>query len=585
MGDYLLISRPSDNETARQLSIELARLAQENGLLVYDLTPKVWLGVCGPSPPRVRHIGGWALIGDVFDRRSPKLAPSSALDPWDYEQKLIARIWGRYVGVLFGADQQASALLRDPSGAMECVVWAQHGLTIVSSSAHEWLLQRLRPPWRLNMERLAQALHDPVAATGVLLLDGPIALEPGTLQPLPATRPPHLLWRPAAIAEASLGPAPSAEEASTQLRAAIDEAVMGLAGLSRPIAAEVSGGLDSSIVASSLMRSDADAVRLWINSYGSTPESDERGFARILGSALGFKPVCAPHATAVLTTTWLEGVSGGFRPGFNALDRPHGLDWARRMADAEVTAVMTGKGGDAILLQAATPEVFTDLWRVHGWRAMWSSDMAELAAANEVSLWTMLRLARRHGREGFHRPRREHPLLAPAPEKLDLHPWLRNCEGFGPAKAFQIAGVADNVSHHGPTALTASIDVRNPLCAQPVTEACLALPTPLLTFGGRDRGLARQAFRKHLPPEIIDRRTKGDMTRLYGRMVLDNLEFLRSWLIDGRLADFGIIDRGVAAVELDPETLIWRGRYGTIMAAAALEGWVRRWERRLGQAG
>lgn len=582
MGDYLLISRPPDNEAARHLSAELAQMAQENGLLIHDLTPNVWLGVRGPSLPKVRHIGGWALIGDVIDRRSPKLATSSPLDQWDYEQKLVARIWGRYVGVLLGADQQASALLRDPSGAMECVVWTQHGLTIACSSSYEWLLQRLRPPWRINVERLAHALHDPVAATGVLLFDGPVALEPGTLQPLPATRPPHALWRPAAIAEASHGPAPSVEEASTILRAAIDEAVMGLAGLSRPIAAEVSGGLDSSIVASSLMRSDADAVRLWINSYGSTPESDERGFARILGRSLGFEPLCAPHATAVLTTTWLECVSGGFRPGFNALDRPHGLDWARRMADADVTAVMTGKGGDSILLQAATPDVFTDLWRSHGWRAIRSSDMAELAAANEVSVWTMLRLARRHSREGFSRPWREHPLLAPLPEKPDLHPWLRNCEGFGPAKAFQIAGVADNVSHHNPTALTVTIDVRNPLCAQPVTEACLALPTPLLTIGGRDRGLARQAFREHLPPEIVDRRTKGDMTRLYGRMILHNLEFLRSWLIDGRLADLGIIDRSVAVVELDPETLIWRGRYGTIMAAAALEGWVRLWERRLG---
>lgn len=582
MGDYLLISRPPDNEAARNLSVELAQLAEKNGLLIHDLTPNVWLGVRGPSPPKVRHIGGWALIGDVLDRRAPKLATSPSLDQWEYERKLIARIWGRYVGVLFDADQQASALLRDPSGALECVVWSQHDLTIACSSSHEWLLQRLRPRWRINMERLAHALHDPIAATGVLLLDGPIALEPGTVQPLPVTRLPHVLWRPATIAEASHGPAASLEEAATILRDAIDEAVTGLAGLSRPIAAEVSGGLDSSIVASSLMRFDADAVRLWINSYGSTPESDERSFARILGKSLGFEPVCAPHATAALTSTWLECVSGGFRPGFNALDRPHGLDWARRMADADVTSVMTGKGGDSILLQAATPDVFTDLWRSHGWRAIMSSDMAELAAANEVSVWTMLRLARRHSREGFSRLWREHPLLAPLPEKPDLHPWLRYCDGFGPAKTFQIAGVADNVSHHNPTTLTLTIDVRNPLCAQPVTEACLALPTPLLTSGGRDRGLARQAFRKHLPLEIVDRRTKGDMTRLYGRMILDNLEFLRSWLIEGRLADLGIIDRSVAAVELDPETLIWRGRYGTIMAAAALEGWVRLWERRLG---
>src|SRR5690606_7409130 len=102
------------------------------------------------------------------------------------------------------------------------------------------------------------------------------------------------------------------------------------------------------------------------------------------------------------------------------------------------------------------------------------------------------------------------PLPGGDPDSAPVHPWLAGCEAFGPAKTMQIAGVLDSVSRHGPSMLTEVIDVRHPLCAQPVIEACLALPTFLLTHGGRDRGLARHAFRERLPPAIVDRRSKGD---------------------------------------------------------------------------
>lgn len=75
------------------------------------------------------------------------------------------------------------------------------------------------------------------------------------------------------------------------------------------------------------------------------------------------------------------------------------------------------------------------------------------------------------------------------------------------------------------------------------------------------------------------------MTRIYGRMVLDNLTFLRSWLLEGRLATMGLIDLEKADRLLDRDTLMWRGGYGSIIVPAAIEGWVRRWERRLSTPG
>src|SRR5690606_11678180 len=139
MGHFLIVARTPRHDGAAALSADLAKLAQGAGHSLSELTPLAWLAVSGVQRPRLTTVGGWRLIGDVFNRRSPQLPASNAADPWDYERKMLARLWGRFVGVLFAPDHQPSAILRDPSGALECVVWRQDGLTLISSSAPDWL--------------------------------------------------------------------------------------------------------------------------------------------------------------------------------------------------------------------------------------------------------------------------------------------------------------------------------------------------------------------------------------------------------------------------------------------------------------
>jgi asparagine synthase (glutamine-hydrolysing) len=582
VGDYLLVCLISDDDVARTRSAQLAHRASRETFSLSTLNAGAWLGVKGPHAPRVLRASNWTLVGDVFDRRAPTLPGSRPGDPWDYERKMAARFWGRFIGVQFGVSDKPVALLRDPSGALECVAWVQDGLLIVCSAAFDWLLTQLRPHWRISLHRIDQALRDPLSGTGDLLLEGPVALAPGAIQPLPLEQEAVEIWQPSSIARSSLAAWPSPEEAAGRLRAAVDETVSALANLSGPLAAEVSGGLDSSIVAASLQHVAPDATTLWLNAYGAGPEADERTYAVALGRKLGFAPVCVPHARAPMTEEWFCSISQSFRPGLNGLDRPQDMEWARRLAAHGATGLMTGRGGDTILLQNATIDVFIDRWRLRGWRALLSDEVRELAASNEKSLWTFASEALRRSRQDHSPPGRACAILAPPRGPWPLHPWLRDWDAFGPAKAFQIAGLADSVSRHSPSGLSRTIDVRNPLCAQPVIEACLALPAPVLTLGARERGLARHAFRDRLPAQIIDRRSKGDMTRIYGRLILDNLAFLRGWLLDGRLAALGVIDADAADRALTREALVWRGGSSAIMVAAAFEGWVRTWERRLG---
>lgn len=551
-------------------------------MAVTDLSPDIWLATCGPRAPKTLIVGPWILIGDVFDRENVRLPADGPDDPYGYERKLMARLWGRFVGLRPGSADRADALLRDPSGALECIVWEQDGMTFVASAIPAWLIDNRRPAWRIDFGKVDEALRDPLLISGHLLLDGPIGILPGTVQPLPLTQAAVTVWQPSEFADLSLQKPPTPEEAAGRLRRAIDESVRGLGGKSDTVACEISGGLDSSIVAASLATGRAGPVRIWLNAFGDTKEADERLFVEALARTLDIQPTMVPHAKGHLTEALLEQISTGPRPGLNALDIHHDLDWARRLTEAGADTVLTGKGGDSILLQSATPDVFTDAWLARGWPALLDPDTRRLARTTERSIWSLWGMARRYPVRALDTAPRSHALLAPPRRSIRVrHPWLAEIARFGPSKAFQLAGVVDSVSRHGATALTQTIDVRHPLCAQPVIEACLALPAHLLTLGGRDRGLARQAFRDRLPAMIIERRSKGDMTRIYGRMIFDNLNVLRPWLLEGRLADEGILDRLATDVALTREGLMWRGHYAEIMAAVAFEGWVRVWERRL----
>lgn len=583
MGAYLAVSYDPDHPGAETLSNEVKRLAGTHASQTLPLGRFAWMAATGPHPPKVLAIGSWMLIGDVFDRHRPTLPWVAEDDPYLFERKLVARVWGRYVGVQISGQGGICNILRDPSGAFEAIAWVQDGVTIVTSTLPQWLIKVLKPDWRIDFTALEAALRDPLVASGDIPLLGPTTVAPGTVQPLPLDRAAQSVWSPLAFARRGRDRALGQTEAETLLRSSLDEAVRGLAGLAEGLAAEVSGGLDSGIVAASLVHGAPGVVRNWFNAHGTTPESDERRFVAALATKLGIAPQSVPLAVGAVTEALLERISGDVRPGLNALDMHHDLDWAQRIPATGAGAIMTGKGGDGILVQAATGDVFTDLWLHKRWRALGSRDVVPLARGNEVSVWTLVREARAFGRTGPRRPTRDTGLLRPAVDAPAIHPWLDGAEAFGPAKTFQIAAAIDNISRHGPSLQTEVIDVLHPLCAQPVVEACLTIPTPMMTVGGRDRGLARQTFADRLPKAILDRRSKGDLTRIYGRMILDSLPFLRPWLLDGRLAARGILDRAAADDLLTRESLMWRGAYGEIMIAAVSEAWVRVWEARLGR--
>ncbi len=57
-----------------------------------------------------------------------------------------------------------------------------------------------------------------------------------------------------------------------------------------------------------------------------------------------------------------------------------------------------------------------------------------------------------------------------------------------------------------------------------------------------------------------------------------SLEVLRPLLLDGVLADAGVLDRAAVDAALQPDRLMTTGEGTRLLRAAMVEGWVRRWQ-------
>lgn len=581
MGNYLLVSLDPDAPADTPRLHALRHAALSAGLKVRDLSDQAWLASWGPAPVATLTVGPWILVGETFHRHQSPVWRVAVHDPLSYEKKLIARFWGRYIGLRLDKDGSLAALLRDPSGALDCVHWRDGPLTFAASDIPDRLLNLISKDWTLDAARIEAALRDPYATAGSLLLSGPSALDPGTLVALPEGEV-QVLWRPDEIAR-NATPLDDADAAQA-LRMAVDEAVMALAGEGQALAVEISGGLDSGIVAATVARHHPGRTRLWLNAWGPDASADERPWVDLLADHLAIPATCVPRATGRVTQDLLDTMPQGFRPGLAALDGLHDADWARRFRSSGIDRVLTGKGGDGLFIQPADVGVFVDLWHERGWRAVLSPALAELARWNERSVWTLIAQARRRDWT----PETTDPpnllLAPPIHQRLPRHPWLEGIGDLGPIKRRQISALVQGVGLHGSTLQTKAAAVIHPLLSQPVVETCLALPVSQLTLGRRDRGLAREAFRDRLPPALLERRSKGEMTAFYGHMIADGLDVLRPWLLEGRLADMGLIDRPATEALLTRESLAWRGGYVDVMVTAAIEGWVRAWARRLSEA-
>ncbi|HKU27189.1 MAG TPA: asparagine synthase C-terminal domain-containing protein, partial [Candidatus Sulfotelmatobacter sp.] len=419
-----------------------------------------------------------------------------------------------------------------------------------------------------------------------------------------------LLWNPGEFCRS--GPIENAAVAACQLRATVQTSVSAWAARHTDIIHCLSGGLDSSIVASCLAQAPSKPNVTCLNLYVAASDrdkpvlpnlskrylaklhrvsshGDERQFARLVARACGFQLIeqekrvehydlrriwDSPLAT--LPTMYVHNID---------LDATEG----RLVGEKNASAVFNGQIGDTVFFTTFQSLGALDYAYQHRFGRHFIAEVARASALSRESVWLVTGEAVRHGI--FRRPKPpifdylKSPQLMPSHAidwitQRDIeHPWVQAAGRLAPGKRAHVEGLASSGLFYYMSffreRMASSV---YPLASQPVIELCLRIPTYVLLFNGISRGLARLAFADVLPKEVRDRTVKGYNFSFYQHVVQANLDYVRESLLDGLLVSEGVLDREKLDQYLQRDAPFLTVTAGQILAYLSAEAWARQWD-------
>lgn len=548
MRGFLACSWSSDDPRAVRAARALISAARAEGWREIEAREASWVGVRGPNPPRsYSPRTGTLIIGDVFTHPNAGSGGADGETDQAFAGWFSRNRWGRYI-ILFRDDHGAlTRVFRDPSGSLAVHGWRAHGVHIFASEISAALISAAPPDAGFDWDRVRGLVERPFDLGGPSPLTGVASVEPGHLADIEGASIP--LWSPETFAQT---PTRRAEDARHDLRRTLDLCVSALAGR-QGVGIEISGGLDSAIVGGAL-NALGRPVAFALNTRAPHAETDERRYAQAVADGMSVHLTCRLREAVAYTAERFETTAGDVWPSQNGRDLGNDRLVATACREAGVETLLTGKGGDALFFQMHTPLAFADLWWDRPLRSLASGQLPGVARWTRRSTWSLIRIARQSRRDA--------------------------AGDLPPAKRLQIATIASGLAYSSICRRAEVVDMVHPLMAQPLVEWSLRTPVPHLVPNGRERGLAREAFSDRLPASVATRQGKGDYAAYFNQQAAKNLPFLKTYLLEGRLAAERVIDRALMEARLNEDALRWQGGASEILAAVSVEAWVRRWEGR-----
>lgn len=562
----------------------VARLAEELGTIIGTglalRTSPSAIALFASSETRTLEFSDDAgfVIGRLFarDERAPLEYVEPALQreiAASHGQHLIDNHWGDYVAV--GAGRGEAWALRDPSGAIPLYRTRKSDCLILFSDFDEVDRAGLVDP-RLDAGFTKQWLTYPVLRTSRTGIESIREVLPGTrvvfadgvAREEPAWTPRPFASRRAALADF--------EQARSRLRKEVTRIVPALSDGHEPLLLELSGGLDSALIAAALRNSGRSFSG--VNFATRAPDGDERRYARAIAERVG-APLAILHEGD--TEIDLEVPrTRRVRPAFSPVVQPLHRAFAAHAEAVRAGAFLTGTGGDNVFCYLTTAAPILDaFWSGHPLRAA-TSTLRDVAAQCGCTIWTAARFA---GRRLARKPRRswkrnlDFLLAESVPERPDPHPWLDFDKPMLPGKREHVEALVRIQHFLDPANREADLPFIHPLMAQPIMELCLTIPSWMWVRGGHNRAVARAAFEDLLPAAVIDRTTKGRLESMCGSWYLQGRDRLREVLLDGslrrdRLIDGQALEAYLARPEMPTDALYFR-----IFELAAVELWLSSW--------
>jgi asparagine synthase (glutamine-hydrolysing) len=358
------------------------------------------------------------------------------------------------------------------------------------------------------------------------------------------------------------------------LNSTIRKCVSAWAKERRQIMLELSGGLDSSIVAAALAAEDHGFAAATIAT--ASPDGDERRYARAVAERCG-----AALAEYVHDDSELDLAAG---PQFIS-PRPAtygvlaGIDAALGAATAQLpgASIFTGIGGDNVFAITRSILPVIDAIKVREPIRRPAAALGDCARLCDVTIWHAARAVYRHWRRppptGWPRED-EYCTRSALPDAPLPHLWDHGAEGIPPGKIKHVQSIQRILDFLDRPGRWHGRDVVAPLLSQPVVELCLSIPGWQWVAGGRDRAAAREAFASRLPEFVVWRRNKGRLETLCAKTFIEQRARLRPILLEGRLAREGLLDRERIEAYLARERLAGDYDYFRLLELADIELWI-----------
>jgi asparagine synthase (glutamine-hydrolysing) len=521
------------------------------------------------------------VLGTLFGNRGPAGA-IARLEPADSDSivksggaALLGRFWGGYVAAVSSGG--CIRILRDPSAALQCYFSKGPGFLALSSDAG--LLSECAAGVELDWRAIAGHFYRSGVPAAETCLRGIRELLPGFALLSADIESQQPCWSPWDHSASKFSGAEALEEGLAQT---VRQCVTSWASVHGRLLVSVSGGLDSSIVAAALARCGADAACLTL--YGEDPGGDERPFARALCDHLGLPLIERPYSMDDID---IDSALGAHLP--RPSDRTHAQSYEKAhleiARDLAAEAFVTGNGGDSLFNYSQSAAAVADRCLAEGIGRGALDSLRDVSKQTGCGLYraaaSALRIAR--GSRSYRvRPDAMflHPDVIESLESRPIaHPWLEAPAGALPGKAAHIASIL-RVQQCLEPGRARDLPAINPLMAQPVMEFCLAVPSWEWRSGGRDRSLARRAFRNDLPAAVLRRRVKGGPDG-FAAAVLDRFRSaIGERLLFGNLVRERIVDRPSlesALAGIRPGAGEERARIFELLAA---EAWIDSWRSR-----
>jgi asparagine synthase (glutamine-hydrolysing) len=469
--------------------------------------------------------------------------------------------------------------MREPSGGIGCY-YARQGHRLILASDAALLADALGQTPDVDLIEVRSQLQYFGYRTERTALAGVIELPPGTCLSLEAGRlSRRIAWSPYPFARHWDRHA-EFEAAQREVRRAILTTVAAMArGFRHPIV-KLSGGLDSSIVTAGLAAAGAGATCLSLRSGGA--DLDETRYARAVAERCG-SPIAVETLDPENVVLAHSAASHLPRPVarlFAQADDALAVALARRIGG---DAFFSGGGGDNVLWYFPTAAPALDRLRRDGLLGSWQTlgDLGRMTGVGRLKATriALRKLVQRHAQDWPHHL----GFLSPDARTLaepGWHPWLPPPSGTTPGVRAYVRALIQMQDHFEHGARRAFGPILTPLLAQPVVEQCLATPSWLWCRGGRDRALARAAFADLLPDTVLARRTKGGFDGFVTRILNRSRAEVRTMLLEGLLADKGLLDRAAIEQALTGEAPIADEAASRLLRLAAVEAWLQSWRAR-----